>query len=116
MVDVSNGFSLLAEFAACNHDLSEAQDFINSFNEGKGFYSGIDVDNGILFYEHDTAGVLIVPLDDVASLYEQNPEIFERLLEEQPGVKEKLDQAVKELPYCGPDLLGQAAKPLEPFA
>jgi len=108
MVDVNNGFTLSAEFAACE-DLSRDIGIIQSFNDGSAYSPTIDGNS--LFIEEEYAGVVPIPLENIARMENEGLVDLSQLYGEVPGLEDKLKEMSEDVPYCGPPLIGQAYTP-----
>lgn len=105
-MDKFEGGTYVAAFSACNVDLSQARRFIDAYNNDR-TYSTSGSRKG-LFYEHEYHGVLIVPIDDLARLYEQTPEVFDKFFEDHADLASIVKEVAEGLSDCEPLLIGQA--------
>lgn len=104
----------VAEFSACNVDLSEAREFIDAYNNDKAYNTGGSPET--LFYEHEDRGVLNIPIDDLSRLFAEDPEAFQRFFEDMPDAESIIKDAAKDHPSCEPLLLGMGTKSIAPIA
>ncbi|MFK7840240.1 MAG: hypothetical protein AB8B83_07905 [Bdellovibrionales bacterium] len=110
MVDMSDGFELGQAFSGCD-DLAQSIGVINSYNNGTAYGPLVNVDeNGDIgdhvLFEDEIAGAMPIPLEDIARMRRDNLVDLGSLLKAAPGLEQKLDEIEKDLPYCGPVLLG----------
>ena len=114
MVDVTGEFSLAQEFSACE-DLGHDIGIVEAFNNGTAYGPGLS-DTAGLIIEEEMAGVMIIPLDNIARMHAEGLVDLDPLFEAVPELEERVDGLSKGLPYCGPDLIGQVSTPTTPFA